>query len=213
MVGMNLRFRPDAMILRSLINSGEIGDPFFVKCTWIRHQSSSEKWFTKKEESGGGVIIDLGILLLDLSLWLLSYPPVESVSTHNFSHNTRNVEDTSISLIRCKTSALISLESSWSIPIEKDVFAVTVYGKAGSASLNPFRINKQLNDNYIDLTPSQTESPVSLFRKSYFNELKSFIGAVRNINPLISSGDEALSRLKIIEAMYESAAGKSESRL
>ncbi len=67
MVGMNLRYRPDAMLLRSLLSSGEIGDPFYVKCGWIRRQSSSEKWFTKKEESGGGVIIDLGILLFDLS--------------------------------------------------------------------------------------------------------------------------------------------------
>ncbi len=213
MVGMNLRFRPDAMILRSLINSGEIGEPFLVKCTWIRHQSSSEKWFTKKEESGGGVIIDLGILLLDLSLWLLNYPPIESVTTQNFSHNTRNVEDTSVSQLRCKNSALISLTSSWSIPLEKDVFTVTVYGKKGYASLNPFRINKQLNDNYIDLTPSQAESPVSLFRKSYLNELKSFIGAVRNNNPLISSGEEALSRLKIIEAMYESSTQRCEIKI
>ncbi len=71
MVGMNLRYRPDTMLLRSFINSNEIGEPFYIKCGWIRKQSSSEKWFTKKEESGGGVIIDLGIHLLDLALWLL----------------------------------------------------------------------------------------------------------------------------------------------
>jgi predicted dehydrogenase len=213
MVGMNLRYRPDAMILRSLINSEEIGEPFFIKCTWIRRQSSSEKWFTKKEESGGGVIIDLGILLLDLSLWLLSYPPIDSVTTQNFSHNTKNVEDTSVSMIRCKSGALISLESSWSIPIEKDLFSVTVYGKKGNASLNPFRITRKINDNFIDLTPAQIESPVNLFRKSYMNELKSFIGAVRDLSPLLSSGDEALSRLKVIEAMYKSSSESSEVKI
>ena len=138
---------------------------------------------------------------------------MESVTTQNFSHNTKTVEDTSVSLLRCKNSALVSLTSSWSIPMEKDVFTVAVYGKKGYASLNPFRINKQMNDNFIDLTPSQAESPVSLFRKSYVNELKSFIGAVRNNNPLISSGDEALSRLKIIEAMYESSAQKCEIKI
>jgi predicted dehydrogenase len=64
------------MLLRSFINSKEIGEPFYVKCGWIRKQSSSEKWFTKKEESGGGVIIDLGIHILDLALWLLDYPEI-----------------------------------------------------------------------------------------------------------------------------------------
>src|SRR4030066_590265 len=66
MVGMNLRYRPDSMLIRSLIDAGEIGEPFYIKCGWIRKQSSSEKWFTKREEAGGGVILDLGVNLFDL---------------------------------------------------------------------------------------------------------------------------------------------------
>ncbi len=213
MVGMNLRFRPDAMILRSLINSGEIGSPFYIKCGWIRRQSSSEKWFTKREESGGGVIIDLSILLLDLSLWLLDYPPVETVTTQSFYHNTKNVEDTSVSFLRCKNQELISLETSWSLPLEKDIFYLTVYGSKGNASLNPFRVSKKIDENFVDLTPSQVENSLTLFKKSYQNELKSFIGAVRGLNPVFSSGDEALSRMKVIDAMYESAAKKSEIKI
>lgn len=213
MVGMNLRYRPDAMILRSLISAGEIGEPFYVKCGWIRRQSSSQKWFTRKEESGGGVIIDLSILLLDLALWLLNYPPVTSVSTQNFSLNTKNVEDSSISLLRCRNNAVISMETSWSLPLEKDLFYFNVFGTKGNASLNPFRINKKIDDQFMDLTPSQTESVVSLFKKSYLNELKSFIGAVRGLNPVFSPADEALSRMKVIDAMYQSAAKMTEVRI
>lgn len=213
MVGMNLRFRPDAMILRSLLNSGEIGEPFYIKCSWIRRQSSNEKWFTKREESGGGVIIDLSILLLDLALWLLNYPPVETVSTQSYYQNTKNVEDTSVSFLRCKNQELISLETSWSLPLEKDVFYLTVYGTKGNASINPFRVCKKIEENFIDLIPKQVENPLTLFRKSYQNELKSFIGAVRGLNPVFSSGDEALSRMKVIDAMYNSALQKSEMKI
>jgi predicted dehydrogenase len=210
MVGMNLRYRPDAMILRSLINSGEIGEPFYVKCGWIRRQSSSEKWFTRKEESGGGVIIDLSILLLDLALWLLNYPSVSNVSTQNYFLNTKHVEDSSISLLRCKNNAVITMETSWSLPLEKDLFYLNVYGTKGNASLNPFRINKKIDEQFMDLTPSQTESSLGLFKKSYQNELKSFIGAVRGLNPIFSPAQEALSRMKVIDAMYLSASKKSE---
>ncbi len=213
MVGMNLRFRPDAMILRSLISAGEIGDPYYVKCGWVRRQSSGSKWFTKKEDSGGGVILDLGILLADLALWLLNYPPVETVSTRNYNHNTKNVEDTSISFLRCKNSEIINLESSWSLPLEKDTFYVSVYGTRGSASLNPFRIYKKIDEQFIDLTPTQSENALTLFKKSYLNELKSFIGAVRGLNPVFSSGDEALSRMKVIDAMYTSAKQNSEIKI
>ncbi len=210
MVGMNLRYRPDAMLLRSLINSDEIGDPFYVKCGWVRKQSSSEKWFTKKEESGGGVIIDLGIHLLDLVLWLLGYPEVSSVATTNFNHNTKNVEDTSISCIKCKNSAVINLEVSWSLPVEKDHFFFDVYGTKGSFSSTPLRLYKKIENDYINLTPNQIDSPPVLFKKSYLNELKSFFGAIKGLNPVFSSGDEAVQRMKVVEAMYESAKKKQE---
>jgi predicted dehydrogenase len=210
MVGLNLRYRPDAMILKSLINSDEIGEPNYIKASWVRRQSSREKWFTKKAESGGGVIIDLGILLLDLALWLLDYPTVQTVSTQSFNMNTKTVEDTSISFIRCKKSALISLETSWSLLLDKDQFNITVYGSKGSASINPFRVFKKLEDRLIELSPPKEENPVTLFQKSYYNELKSFIAAVRGISPIMSTGEEGLIRMKIVEAMYKSAAQKAE---
>lgn len=213
MVGMNLRYRPDTMLLRSFINSKEIGDPFYVKCGWIRKQSSSEKWFTKKEESGGGVIIDLGIHLLDLALWLLDYPEISSVSTQNFHHYTKNVEDTSINCIKCKSSAVINLEVSWSLPVEKNHFFMDVYGTKGSFSSNPFRLYKKVENDFINLTPTQVDSPNVLFKKSYLNELKSFVGAINGLNPVFSPGEEALKRMKIIEAMYESAKKMHEVKL
>jgi predicted dehydrogenase len=213
MVGMNLRYRPDTMLLRSFINSNEIGDPFYIKCGWIRKQSSSEKWFTKKEQSGGGVIIDLGIHLLDMALWLLDYPEVTSVATINFHHYTKNVEDTSISCLKCKNSAVINLEVSWSLPVEKDHFFFDVYGTKGSFSSNPFQLYKKIENDYINLTPTLVDNPSSLFKKSYLNELKSFIGAIKGLNPVFSPGEEAVHRMKIIEAMYDSANKNHEVKL
>ncbi|MGA7836855.1 MAG: Gfo/Idh/MocA family oxidoreductase [Ignavibacteriaceae bacterium] len=213
MVGFNLRFRPDAMLLKTLINSGEIGDPIYVKANWVRRQSSKEKWFTKKTESGGGVIIDLGILLLDLSLWLLNYPSVSTVSTQNYNTSTKSVEDTSVSFLRCKNSSIISLESSWSLPLDKDTFNVTVFGSKGSAALSPFKVVKNIDDKFIELSPPKAESAQTLFQKSYSNELKSFFGAVRGVNPVMSSGEEVLVRMKIVESMYKSAKQNSEVKI
>ena len=213
MVGMNLRYRPDTMLLRSFINTKEIGEPFYIKCGWIRKQSSSEKWFTKKEQSGGGVIIDLGVHILDLALWLLDYPEITSVSSQNFYHYTKSVEDTSISCIKCNNSAVINMEVSWSLPVEKDHFFLDVYGTKGSFSSNPFRLYKKVENDYINLTPAQVDNPTVLFKKSYLNELKSFIGAIKGLNPVFSPGEEAMQRMKIIEAMYLSADKKQEIKL
>ena len=42
-------------------------------------------WFTRKAQSGGGPLIDLGVHVLDLTMWFLGYPEVATVSgaTHN----------------------------------------------------------------------------------------------------------------------------------
>jgi predicted dehydrogenase len=204
MVGMNLRYRPDSMLIRSLIDAGEIGNPFYIKCGWIRKQSSSEKWFSKREEAGGGVILDLAINLVDLALWLADYPKAVSISTKNYFHNSRNLEDTSVSFIRCE-NLTISLEASWSMAEEKDTFYTNVYGTKGSIGANPFKLIKVMADEQIDLGSTFAETPTEAFKKSYLNELKSFIGAIRGLNPVFSSGEEAASRMKIIDSMYKSA--------
>jgi predicted dehydrogenase len=210
MVGMNMRYRPDIMLLKSIINAGDLGSPFYVKLGWLRKQSSEGKWFTKKEEAGGGVILDLGIVLLDIALWLLNFPAIKTVSTHNYAINTKTVEDASISFMRCQPDSIISLETSWSLSSEKDSFYLNVHGSKGSASLNPLRIIRRNEDQHIDLTPFKSENPLALFKKSYTNELKHFLGAVRGLNPILSTGNEALSRMKIVENMYKSAKENSE---
>ncbi len=213
MVGMNLRFRPDTLLLKSLIQSKEIGDPFYARAVWIRRQSSEEKWFMKREDAGGGVILDLGISLLDLSLWLMDYPNVKTVQTQNFYQNKKTLEDTSISFIRCDNSKLINIETSWALPVEKDLFQLSVYGSKGSVTSTPLHLYKKVENQIIDLKPTLSESPSHLFKKSYLNELKSFIGAVRGLNPIFSSGEQAVERLRVIEAMYKSADSNHEVKI
>ncbi|MCH7515529.1 MAG: Gfo/Idh/MocA family oxidoreductase [Bacteroidetes bacterium] len=213
MVGMNLRFRPDTLLLKSLIQSKEIGDPFYARAVWIRRQSSEEKWFMKREDAGGGVILDLGISLLDLSLWLMDYPNVKTVQTQNFYQSRKTLEDTSISFIRCGNSKLINIETSWALPVEKDLFQLSVYGSNGSVTSTPLHLYKKVENQIIDLKPTLSESPSHLFKKSYLNELKSSIGAVRGLNPIFSSGEQAVERLRVIEAMYKSADSNHEVKI
>ena len=213
MIGMNLRFRPDTLLLKSLIQSREIGKPFYAKAVWVRRQSSEQKWFTRREEAGGGVLLDLGISLLDISLWLMGHPKIKTVQTQNYFQNTKNLEDTSISFLRCEESKVINIETSWTLPIEKDNFQITVYGSKGSVTTTPLHLYKKVENRFVNLKPSMTNSPSQLFKKSYFNELKSFVGAVRGLNPLFSSAERAVERLKIIETMYQSAKKQREMKV
>ncbi|MFZ1288806.1 MAG: Gfo/Idh/MocA family oxidoreductase [Melioribacteraceae bacterium] len=210
MVGMNFRFRPDTMLLKSLINSGELGEIFYIKCGWSRKQSSQEKWFNKKSLAGGGVMFDLGIVLIDTALWLLDYPKIKNVSSQHFYHATQNIEDSSVGFIRMNNSAVVNYEVSWSFHDETESFKLTAYGTKGTGHLNPLRAYKKIGSNRIDLTSNSGLQVKDLFKKSYENELKHFVGAIRDSVPLISSSNEALSRMKLIESLDESAKSQSE---
>jgi len=212
MVGMNLRFRPDAMLLKSLINSGELGEIFYIKCGWLRKQSSEQKWILKKSEAGGGVILDLGINLFDLSLWLMNFPDIQSVSVKKFHHNTKNVEDSAVGFIRCKNDSAINFDVSWSLHSESDGFNLMVYGSKGTAHLNPLAAYRRIDSTQVELTPKSFGTK-NLFKKSYENELKHFIGALKGNNPNISTSSDALKRMKLVETLYESAEKNKEIKL
>ena len=205
MVGMNHRFRPDTMLLKSFIEGKELGKLFYAKTAWLRRRSSDSSWATRKEKSGGVAFIDLGIVMLDLALWLMGYPEPRRVSATNFHHKTKQVEDTSLVTIALKNGALLNIEVSWSMIVDDDVYYYYLFGSEGTASLNPLRVNKELHGSLVNLAPAKMESPQHLFKRSYENELKHFLGAVRNIHPVISTAEEAVQRMKTVDAVYKSA--------
>ncbi len=204
MVGMNHRFRPDTMLLKSFIEGKELGKIFYAKTGWLRKRNADSAWLTQKEKSGGGVFVDLGIVMLDMAFWMMGYPEVKRVSASHYRHKTKQVEDTSIVSITMKNGSMMNIEVSWSMCVDDDIYYCNVYGTEGSASLNPFRINKELAGTVANMTPAKMDSPQNLFKRSYENELRHFIGAVRDLHPVVSTADEAVQRMRIVDIVYKS---------
>jgi predicted dehydrogenase len=205
MVGMNHRFRPDTTVLKDLVMAGELGKIYYVKAGWFKKLSSNQPWITRKDKSGGGVVLDLGIVMLDLSLWILGFPAIDRVSARTYSTTTRSVEDSSMAFFHAKNGVTIFNEVSWSLQSAEEFYYCDFYGVDGSARINPLRIHKELHGNLVNVTPARMETPHNLHRKSYENELAHFVAAVQNSVELISTADEAVQRMKIAAAIYESS--------
>ena len=205
MVGMNHRFRPDTMILKSFIEGKELGKIYYARVGWLRKYDLDRAWLTQKEKSGGGVFIDLGIVMLDMALWMLGYPQVVRLNAANYKQRTKQVEDTSVVNLVLNTGATVNIEVSWSMCLDEDVYYCYLHGSEGSASLSPLKINKELHGNLVNLAPAKIDSGHQLFKRSYENELKHFLGAVRDLHQVISTGEEAVQRMRIVDAVYRSA--------
>jgi predicted dehydrogenase len=205
MVGMNNRFRTDAMLERSFVKGKELGEIFYVKTGWLKTQSSDQKWFTDMEKAGGGVFIDNGIVMLDLGMWMLGFPETKSVSAINYNHNTKTVEDSNFTLIKFKNGSSLTIEVSWSLLRNGEFFYCNVFGTNGSATINPLRIHKMVNKQMFDITPKNIKQTNANYKNSYENEIKYFIGAIRGTHTPISTGKEALAVMQIVDAVYKSA--------
>ncbi len=205
MVGMNHRFRPDTMILKSFIQGKELGKIYYTRVGWLRQRTFDQAWITQKEKSGGGVFIDQGIVMLDMALWMMGYPEVVRLNAANYHSKTRKVEDTSVVTLTLNTGATVNIEVSWSMCLDQDIYYCYLHGGDGSASLSPLKIYKELHGSLVNLAPSRIDPPQHIFKRSYENELKHFLGAVRDLHPVISTADEAVQRMKIVDAVYRAA--------
>lgn len=213
MVGMNNRFRPDAMILKNFVDGNELGNIFYTKAGWLRRRGSWNEtgWARKKHIAGGGVFIDLGIPMLDLSMWLMGKPKPVSVFSAMYNHfQKESVEDSSTAMIRFENNAVLSLEVSWTLLMENDFTYTNLFGTLGGALLNPLRIHKEMHGNLVNVTPTKIERPEYHSRKSYEYEIRHFYESIKHNRPVISSGEEAAEIMRISQAIYQSAKEKRE---
>ena len=58
-----------------MIAAGEIGDIYYARAQSLR-QRGIPGWgvFIDKEKQGGGPLIDIGVHILDLTLWFMGHP-------------------------------------------------------------------------------------------------------------------------------------------
>lgn len=213
MVAMNVRFRRDAITLKSFVDGNELGDIIYAKSGWVSRRNFSkitDRWLYNREISGGGVLMDLGIQMLDAASWLLGDLQPVSVKAVTF-HRVPNlsVEDSAICMLQYESGTVLSLEVSWTIMTEKDLLYVNLYGTEGTALINPLRVYKSIRGKMVNITPSTDEGANIRYRRSYKNELRHFVACLNKNIPMQADAAEVAERLRILEALYRSAeAGK-----
>lgn len=216
MVAMNVRFREDSLVLHKFTARGELGDIFYVKAGWLRRKQdlSHKALYEWQKRSGGGVLMDLGIQMLDVGLWLMGNQPAKSVKSAVYSNVTGlEVEDSAAAFISLKNGATLTVEVSWTLLSDKDFFYTNLFGANGGALLNPLRIHKELHGSLVNVTPVKKESPENLYKRSYENELRQFAECILEGTEVISSGEEQLERMRILDAIYRSAQSGEEVSL
>ncbi|HLN56863.1 MAG TPA: Gfo/Idh/MocA family oxidoreductase [Bacteroidales bacterium] len=118
----------------------EIGHIYAVDLVFNNAYGPDKAWFYNPALSGGGCLIDLGVHLIDLALWMLDFPEITKVSSTLMSKGViiecdqNIVEDYVSAQFETGTGVLVRLVCSWNLPAGQDAeIKASFYGTGGSA--------------------------------------------------------------------------------
>lgn len=225
MVMRNNRFLESSLFLKRYIDKDNLGEIYAAKCGWIRKRGIPGRggWFTTKSLSGGGPLIDLGVHMIDLVIWLMGNPRPVSVVGSVFNKFTDfekltypakadkgifDVEDMANGYIRFENGATLTLEFSWASNIEQSNKYYDLLGTKAGAKLhstdNKLKIFGEFEGSTLNIFPDIKE------KNGHKANIDHFVDCIINDKEPIFTPDQGIDMINILEAIYESAASKRE---
>ena len=223
MVIRNNRFRNTAAYLKQYVDDGCVGEIYCGRCGWTRRRGIPGKggWFTTKEQSGGGPLIDLGVHMIDLAVWLMGNPKPVAVSgctytkfadsdisdSEHSDFGEKNadgifdVEDLAMGFIRFDNGACLQIEFSWASNISDESLFVELRGtKAGILFKNgEVMLATERNGCLEDIVPRVAEGD------PHMKNIRHFIDVIRGEADPVFTPQQGLDMIKILDGIYRSA--------
>jgi predicted dehydrogenase len=206
MVGMNHRYRPDVQIVRSFVQGGELGAIESVRGSWHVFRPSRPQlgWRQRRDQAGGGAMLDLGLSVLDLGLWLGGNPAPARVSAALDMGKDRAVEQSGSAFVVCENGMSLFVDVTWRHLGEGERFGVGLRGSKGSAAINPLTVWKELHGVPVDVSPTGSGSRENAFTASYRAEWAHFVAALAG-EAKAPSLQEHVVLHRVVDALYRSA--------
>lgn len=231
MTAQHFRFQGNSKALKDEILSGTLGDIYHARSWMLRRGGApTGAGFIQKKHSGGGPCIDIGVHILDLTLWFMGNPKPVAVSgvakaplamqPNAFTAWGRapipaeyDVEDFAAAFVRFETGATLVLEVSWLLhhDTQGEDMQMWLYGtKAGShwPKNEIFESNKETRQFYnrqLKLSHSTLEA--------HAQECVEFARAIVEGRPSPVPPEESLQVMAILDGIYRSQASGKEVAL
>ena len=229
------RARPESAAIRREIDSGRLGRVNSAQALWIRRTGipGFGGWFTTKALSGGGPVIDL-LHSIDLSLWFMGHPEPDYVLARTFDDFIRDrrfrgpwgipehndgvcdVEAAAHGFVTFKDGSCLSFRNSWAEMVKREEMSVTLQGTKEGVMLRRLFGTDGLDETAEDVceiyrvTAKGTRRDGSLTdrRDEAMGRIRcaeNFVKVLQGREAPLSTPDEAVKLMKIVDAIYASA--------
>ena len=235
MFNFNNRARPESYAMMEYVTDGTVGRINSAQATWVRRTGipGFGGWFTTKALAGGGPLIDL-LHMVDLALHFMGYPEPAHVLGQTFddfitdtnfkgpwgipdvAEGVTDVETAAHGFVTFKSGQVLTLRVSWAEMVKSELVSVVFQGTGAGG-----KVERAFPDDGIDETAVDTcELYVQEHGQSVNRTIKveaspdmgrirsaaNFVRVIEGKEAPLNTPDQALSLMKIIDALYESAA-------
>ena len=225
MIMRNNRFSPASQYAKKYIESGAMGDIYCGRCGWQRRRGIPGKggWFTTKAQSGGGPLIDLGVHMIDLAIWLMGSPKPVTVTGSTYckfadsdtsdsvnsdfgdkvSGGIFDVEDLAMGTIRFDNGAQLQIEFSWASNIKQENRFVELRGTKSGLTWRDgdVEVFTEMHGQGCDIHPSNLQPE----KKEHVLNLINFYDVVIDGKEPVFKPQQGIDMIKILCAIYKSA--------
>lgn len=229
------RYHPVVKAMKEIFQQGLIGRLVSVEARLSagrvdRYVVGHSEWVLQKEKSGGGPMVNLGVHWLDLISYVTEDAVSEVCTANLHTSDTYDIEDSSLVLMKYASGAAGTLTTSYivpdSYPCGRDLY-IGLRGTEGVLSYCPRYEGEQggggaPNTDILELyssSPKMTGSAARQYRfqldpvagySGYMGKVyvERFLEAIQQDRTPDIPADAAVSVLKTVEAIYESAENK-----
>lgn len=140
-VDLSYRYTTAMQAIRERVRAGELGHVFAADLVFHNAYGPQSGWFWDRRLSGGGCLIDLGVHLVDLALWLMDFPDVldarATLLREGCPVRTGEVEDYALGELKLKGATTVRLACSWNLDAGSDaVISGQFHGTSAGAAMH-----------------------------------------------------------------------------
>jgi len=223
MTAQHFRFADTSKALKAEIDAGALGEVYHARSWMLRRAGiPTSLAFLARQHSGGGACIDIGVHILDLTLWMMGNPEpvsVTGVARRELARNPKvfgrwprrgpipqgmDVEEMAMAFVRFETGATLVFEISWLLHHDTDGedMQMWLYGRDGGSHWPACTVydtnydSMQLYNRQLKLMPNLAEP--------HAQECIEFAQAIVDGAPSPVPAEQSLQVMKILNGIYES---------
>lgn len=213
-VGFNHRFHPAVLKAHELFKQGAIGDILYIRSVYGHggRDGYDLEWRIQKKYTRGGEMYDQGSHIIDMAHWFVGSFKSVFAHTENYFWKKTSLEDNAFCKLVSKKGQTIFFQVS--LTQWKNKFMFEVYGSKGYLLVNGLGRSYGLETltyghrTVLGSVPKEKVWEFPELDTSWAKEWKNFREGVLNKHAVLSSAEENLEVMKVMDGLYKAASTK-----